>query len=48
MGAGMRLVVMMLWAVFGWPVALLASFRARRRLHGHHDRLDTLTIERVA
>jgi len=38
-----------LWVLFGWPLAALAARRARRRLRGYgaSDRWP-LTLERVA
>jgi hypothetical protein len=43
----MRLLSLVLWVMFGWPVAVVQSLRARRRLHGRHSELG-MTVERVA
>jgi len=51
--AFMRTLAMVLWVLFGWPLAVLSARRARRRLraYGASDRSDgrgPLTLERVA
>jgi len=43
----MRVLSIFLWALFGWPVAMVHSLRARRRLHQRRSELG-LTVERVA
>ena len=43
----MRIVSLVLWALFGWPIALIQSARARKRLHQRRSELG-LTVERVA
>jgi hypothetical protein len=43
----MRVISILLWALFGWPVSLWHSAAARRRLRAHRDKLG-LTVERVA
>jgi hypothetical protein len=45
--ATMRILSLFLWALFGWPVAVVQSVRARRRLHARRTELG-LTVERVA
>jgi hypothetical protein len=43
----MRVLSLLLWALFGLPVAIVHSRRARRRLQQRRSELG-LTVERVA
>jgi hypothetical protein len=43
----MRVLSLLLWAVFGWPIVTVQSLRARRRLHSRRSELG-MTVERVA
>jgi hypothetical protein len=43
----MRMVSLLLWVLFGWPISLIQIARAKKRLHQRRSELG-LTVERVA
>jgi hypothetical protein len=43
----MRILSIVVWVLFGWPVAVVHTLRARRRLQQRRSQLG-LTVERVA
>ncbi len=44
----MRAISVVLWALFGWPVAVARAQAARRRLRQRRVELGAFTVERVA
>lgn len=45
----MRTIAIVVWALFGWPIAVVHAARARRRLRGYGEgERGPLGLERVA